>query len=282
MIGQEKLIEVINNLNKFPRFSIVTGSKNSGRKTLVKKVIAKKIGAKIIEIGQKVDDIRELKNVAHTQNERIIYLISDADNMRIQAKDALLKLVEEPPRNTYVIITLLNNEKLTETLKSRAVEFIIGKYTEEEIDSYISKVIEEKNIEITDTELDLIKEVIYVPGEFEYLYNSNALEVFNFAEKVVENISIVNLSNALKIASSICLKETDTEGYDSILFFRFVINIYYKLLKEATDLKTRENYFKAIQKTYIVLNDFEISGIVRQYIVDNWILYLREIFNYDI
>ena len=44
--------------------------------------------------------------MAYKQTERIIYLIQNADKMSLNAKNSLLKLVEEPPQQAYIIMEL--------------------------------------------------------------------------------------------------------------------------------------------------------------------------------
>ena len=115
MIGQNKLkedfLQLIDN-GKFPGFVILVGPKGSGKKTLVKEAIIPNLTDGLWEeCGTKMDDIRELIKDAYTIHSTAVYFIPDADTMSINARNALLKVVEELPNNSYFIMTLedINN-----------------------------------------------------------------------------------------------------------------------------------------------------------------------------
>lgn len=99
MIGQERSLTKIDRMIEigFPRFSIICGETGSGKKTIAK-TIAKKLNAHLIISEIKVDNIREIIDLAYKQSEPTLYLIPDTDKMSNAAKNALLKVTEEPPR----------------------------------------------------------------------------------------------------------------------------------------------------------------------------------------
>ena len=72
-----------------------------------------------------VDDIREMIRIcskySYKGGNRVI-IIRDAENMTVQAQNSLLKILEEPPRNTYFLLTSSHPEQLLTTVKSRCRE----------------------------------------------------------------------------------------------------------------------------------------------------------------
>ena len=69
-----------------------------------------------------IDTIRELKKEAGFQvseGRRKVFLISQAEQMRPEAANALLKLLEEPPPNLLLILTTTNLHRLLPTVRSR-------------------------------------------------------------------------------------------------------------------------------------------------------------------
>ena len=50
-----------------------------------------------------------------------IYIIEDADTMTVQAQNALLKILEEPPAHACFILTCENRTQMLETIRSRCV-----------------------------------------------------------------------------------------------------------------------------------------------------------------
>jgi len=69
-----------------------------------------------------VSDIREVIKICnrHTFKSRNrVIIIPDAENMTIQAQNCLLKILEEPPLNTFFILTTSKPSDLLITIKSR-------------------------------------------------------------------------------------------------------------------------------------------------------------------
>ncbi|NIW78927.1 MAG: AAA family ATPase, partial [Calditrichae bacterium] len=69
-----------------------------------------------------IDTIRELKREARFklyEGKKKVFIISEADKMRVEAANALLKLLEEPPHNLMLILTTANIYKILPTIKSR-------------------------------------------------------------------------------------------------------------------------------------------------------------------
>ena len=83
----------------------------------------------LIEIGTDgkasvgVDAIRELRRDVHiypNDLERKIYIINDAHTMTVQAQNALLLTLEEPPAYAFILLLCENSALMLETIKSRA------------------------------------------------------------------------------------------------------------------------------------------------------------------
>lgn len=138
MIGQKNNIQTVIRwrCNKsVPRFIIIVGDKGSGRLTLTK-VILKMLGITgvISECG--IDAIRNVIECAYTLSSSTMYIFRDADNMSIAAKNALLKVIEEPPNNAYFVMTVQNIDGVLSTIKSRGTILKIEPYLREDLKSY--------------------------------------------------------------------------------------------------------------------------------------------------
>ncbi|MFI3226452.1 MAG: hypothetical protein R3Y09_03470 [Clostridia bacterium] len=69
-----------------------------------------------------VDEIRKLRKDAYilpNECEKKVYIIKKGQNMNVQAQNALLKTLEEPPRFVCFIIECENEQKLMDTILSR-------------------------------------------------------------------------------------------------------------------------------------------------------------------
>lgn len=70
--------------------------------------------------------------VVPNNGDRKIYLFTDADNIRIPAQNALLKLIEEPPDFAYYIFTAVSKDSFLSTILSRAVSLGVSPCSDEE------------------------------------------------------------------------------------------------------------------------------------------------------
>jgi len=72
-----------------------------------------------------VDQIRELKQgvlVVPNDSEKKAYIVREADTMNINAQNAFLRLLEEPPAHAVFILSTTNPAALLPTVRSRCIE----------------------------------------------------------------------------------------------------------------------------------------------------------------
>lgn len=265
MIGQEKLLSDIKALiekKKYPRFSILVGVKGSGKKTLAHE-IAKMMNMYAVQASDvKVDTVRQLIADAYKLPYEYMYIIPDTDNMSTAAKNALLKVTEEPPNNAYIIMTAQDENNILGTIKSRGTIFHMGSYTSEEIAEYA-------NCENID-DLEIITSVCEVPGDVDIVKSMDPVKFYSYAEAVVENIAETSGANSFKIAEKINLKD-DTTKYDLALFWRTFMLVCLSKMKDAP-LK----YAEGVKITSKYVQQLNVTGINKSSLFDSWILDVRE------
>ncbi len=77
---------------------------------------------KMISISQ-IREIGLLLSAKPNEAKKRMVLIKDADKMNVQAQNALLKMLEEPPKNTFFILTATHTPPLLPTILSRCRQF---------------------------------------------------------------------------------------------------------------------------------------------------------------
>lgn len=267
MIGQQKLLNLINRLveNGFPGFSIICGPSGSGKK-LIAKQIAAKLNAPLITCGIKVDEVREIINLAYKQSEPTIYFFPNCDKMSSAAKNALLKVTEEPPRKSYFIMTLRDINNTLNTLKSRGQVFNLDLYSPMELLKYANR----QGYKLTEEEIRIIQNICMVPGDVDLLVHYEIINFYNFVNTVIDNIGIVNGANAFKIGQKLKYKE-EGEGWDIFLFIRTLMFLYNERMLKNPQKKYIE-CLRVISKYSIQLQN---SSINKQATIDMMILELR-------
>lgn len=276
MIGQRNLLKLINtmiNENTFPRFSVIQGVDGSG-KNLIVQHISIYMNYGLIEMDNTVDSVRSAMEQAYRTTVPIIFYFRNADTMSQSARNALLKVTEEPPNNAYFILTVVNLDSLTDTIRSRANVFYMEPYTHYELNEYLAPY---------DDGFDkkLALEVCETPGDIDLLYKNGAEKLYNFVEKVMDNIAEVSVANALKIANSIAFSETDENKFDLALFWKVVIMYYCNEFTadvknmSVEELRTKARIVMSTKECIDMIT--KTRGINKRNVFDIWILDVRDI-----
>lgn len=267
MIGQYNLQSQIKQFienGMFPRFSIFVGPKGSGKKTFVREVVIKEVTDGLYEeCGIKVEDVRNLIADAYKIHSTAVYFIPDADNMSNAAKNALLKVTEEPPNNAYFIMTLEDENNTLETIRSRGTVFHMDRYTPAEIRKYCRSG---ENLWQPELE-EIVVSLADTPGDVNILGKSDVREFYDYVQLVVDNIAEVSLANAFKIPSKVTLKE-DAEGYDLRLFWKAFMKVSFDVGR-----------YNGIYATSKYLQKLRVKGINRSMLMDNWVLEIRKLWS---
>lgn len=269
MIGQKRIqseLMQLSDANKFPRFSIITGSCGSGKKTLCRLIGSKMFGIIVMIPDIKVETIRNMILNSYKVTTPTLYVIPDADAMSLGAKNSLLKVTEEPPNNAYFIMTLENIDNTLPTIKSRAFCFYLDPYSEQELDFYYETVSSKM------PHLKIMHKLAETPGEINYLMQAGPDKFLEYVEKVVDNIAVVNGSNAFKIAKDISLKDSDA-GYDLRMFWKSFSIVCFDRYKEDPDQK----YADGIALTNKFMRKLTIKSINKTMLFDAWILAIRRL-----
>ena len=280
MIGQTTIrrdLGIFIGKDTFPRFSIITGMKGSGKKTLIKEFICPQL--KELDIGKytvpdvKIESIRDMIHLAYKLSD-MLFIIPDADTMSNGAKNALLKVVEEPPRNNYFIMTLEDINNTLSTIHSRAQVFSMDLYTKDELRQYyISRPA------INMDEMDLCVEIADTPWDISTLIAMEPTTFYEYTQLVVDNICKTSGANSFKIADKVAIKDI-SEGYDLRLFWKAFIRECNDracgYFENKEDSKGMEYLFRS-RETSRTLSKLNIKGINRQMLFDRWILSIREL-----
>lgn len=277
MIGQSNLLKIIDEqimMDEFPRFSIIIGPEGSGKKTLAK-AMAFALESRCNFIEPKIDAVREMIKECYTINNTMVYVIADADNMSISAKNAMLKICEETPKKAYIIMTVCDESSLLDTIKSRASIYHMSPYTPAELLDYarLSKG------NLSNAGELIVQDLCETPGDVNKLYAVGVEAFYKFVEKVVDNIAEVSTANALKILDSIDTKGNDEDKYDMILFLRAFKAVCGKEMRKAVAQNDVEGqlYFSAgIKVASNTLSKMNITGINKGALFDMFILEIRK------
>ncbi len=176
---------------------------------------------KNIDINQIREIIVKLTKTSFNNKERFI-IIDNIEILNISSINALLKILEEPPINTYFI--LINNDRfILPTLKSRCINFKISLDHKTSI-SVINKILDDDIMKFINK--DLINYYL-TPGQIYYL--------IKFFKLQNHDLKDYDLKSFLKLVIKDNLYKKDTLIKDMIFeFFEFYFRTKLKLTKFST------------------------------------------------
>ena len=142
----------------------------------------------IIRVDElKIDDVKTIKDLAYIAEKNKKIILIAAEKYSGVSQNALLKLLEEPPKNIDFILLAKSKYALLDTIKSRLImqNKIYNKEIRSDID--ISSITNEKILEVLQQDLDNreIKAFIYKILKEKNL-NEEQMEILSNAIKMIE------------------------------------------------------------------------------------------------
>lgn len=143
-----------------PNAVCILGPQGSGKQSLAAHIAARFLKVEANELAMhpyflhinpegdsiSIDEIRALQQylklkVPSVNSEGInrVVIIEDSGRMRHEAQNALLKTLEEPPKDTCILMTIAGSEALLPTITSRMQELIVLPVSLKEAQSYFGK-----------------------------------------------------------------------------------------------------------------------------------------------
>ena len=160
-----------------------------------------------------IDDIRALREESAftpAQAKFRVYIIDEVHMLTIEAFNALLKTLEEPPEHIVFILATTEVQKLPSTILSRCQRFDFRRISVDSIVSRLKYVAEKEHVTIDDSAAMLIARI--ADGGMR-----DALSIFDRCLSISENVDTAVVSDAAGIMSkdylftlSYAFKEKDT------------------------------------------------------------------------
>ncbi len=186
--------------------------------------ISEGISPNVIEIDaasnngvDEIRDIREKSKFLPAGARYKIYIIDEVHMLSTSAFNALLKILEEPPKHVIFILATTEPHKIIPTILSRCQRYDFHSFTKDEIKKTLKTACERENIEISEEALDAIS--INAEGGMRDAYSILdqviALSGVNITEDDVNNITgsmgvkktldLVNLIEKKDISSALTI-----------------------------------------------------------------------------
>lgn len=277
LIGQTRLKETLcrqAQAGTLPAFTILVGDKGQGKDTALQWLF-NKYGCTVITTGTKIDDVRDMIEKTKSLSSQVIYYIPEADSMSVGAKNSLLKITEEPPKNLRIVMTLESDGSTLPTIKSRAQVLYMEPYKIDELKEYCQTY-----HKISENDMERVLEVAHSPGQIDKLLSIGFNDFYDFVEKVYDNLWNVSTGNSFKISNQLAFKP-DEEGYPVELFLEIFKLVCVDEMKSAAyekdDLTSFKFLYNCTTTTVRTLGKMRYRGVSKKALFDIWLLDIKQL-----
>lgn len=188
VVGQDHIVKTLINQIKFDKIShayLFTGSRGTG-KTSIAKIFARAINCTNLKDGSPcgecdvckslegtnidvleidaasnngVDEIRELREKVKyppVVGRYKVYIIDEVHMLSISAFNALLKTLEEPPKQTVFVLATTEVHKLPATILSRCIRFDFKLVPLDILTNHLNNILTKEGVKFEDTAVNVI------------------------------------------------------------------------------------------------------------------------------
>lgn len=271
ILGQDSLLRYIDSftLNTFPHTVLLTGMPGSG-KHIVSKYIANHLNLELRDLSDSLS--LDLLEEIYLSVQPRLFLI-DASALKENQQNMILKFLEEPNSNVYIILLATSKEILLPTVTNRCIEFKLQPYPKDILRIYMNTL---------DLKNDSILDICETPGDINEFSSINYSELQSLALKLIHNISKASYANTLtllnkvkfRVPKSSVKKSDDSNKFNLFLLARLILKLTFQ-----ANLKDDNNwYFDVYRITNIfyknLIESLKNTGLDQKYIFLNFLISL--------
>lgn len=315
VVGQEHIVEILKNQiknNNIGHAYLFSGIRGTGKTSCAKifaravnclnpkdgnpcnecencKMILEDRALEVVEMdaasNRRIDDIREIKEKVIYPPQIVkykVYIIDEAHMITNEGFNALLKILEEPPKHLIFILATTEIDKLPETIISRCQRFEFKRIDSKSIVKNIKEILENLNIKMQTEAINLIAEL-----------SSGAMrDALSLLDSVIacgkKEITIEDINSSLGLVNLNSLFDFSNAILDNSK--EKAIEIYRKLVNDGKNpyniivdfIKHFRNILlvKSIDKNLTDLNDIQYSkyyDCCKNFSIENLVYILEEL-----
>lgn len=259
ILGQDKILKFIDRhtLTTLPRTIMLEGLSGSG-KHIICNHLAEKFGLVLEDISESLtyEKIEEIT----LRVEPVIYIIN-AEKLTTRTENTILKFLEEPLKNAFVVILTTSRYNLIATIRNRCYILTLDTYNKEQLKLFISNV-DNENIILT---------ICKTPGDVIKMQSHPIQDMLDLGIKIFDKIGIASFANTLTLSNNIAFKN-EKDKYDFNIFMRALVYI--------SKMRVINNEVNAVLE-YKLTNDYYNRAITKNVdkkaLFENYLLTLKQV-----
>ncbi|MBU3182016.1 DNA polymerase III subunit delta' [Clostridium psychrophilum] len=193
------------------------------------------------------------------EGDKKVIIIYDAHKMTVQAQNAFLKTIEEPPKNVTILLLCENLEVILDTIKSRCQIHKLKSLKADEMKEFL-------NINYSELSLDEIKVIVAfsdgIPGKAEkFIEDSNFKDIRDITLEILLNLNKVKTEEIIKYEKKL---SNQKEKFEEILttFLSYIRDtIIYKEIEEE-NLIINIDKLPSIKELANIFSFNKLNGII--------------------
>ena len=215
LVGQTKLYYKLDktSLDTFPRSLLLIGPKGCGKHSFCNE-IGRTFNLLVDDITKELN--QETIEEIYQRVEPYLYYI-DCNQITVKSQNVILKFIEEPLKNSYVILGADSTNSLLPTVLNRCEKWFFKSYSKELLNTFIPK-------ECPEDKREFILQLAETPGQVKQLFDMNVQGLVGLAQKIVEKLSVASLSNTLTITDKVAFKD-EQDKFNCNFFMRALTNV---------------------------------------------------------
>lgn len=231
------------------------------------KILSKKKDRATIGVAA-VKEFREDMFLSATESEHKIYIIDDAECMTPEAQNALLKVLEEPPKAVTIILLAKECDRILTTIKSRAQYVAMSRFEDQELAERVlsecsgARLLKNSN---PDKFMSLIMSADGRLGVAKELFTKRISD--NVEEEREDIIRLIRASGLKSSYTEIysAIKQLPTKRVDLSSFFEKLMNAVRDLLVTKYDKNARTVFFTSCEEAERLCGDISAKKLVSIY-----------------
>ena len=262
IVGQEKICQTIDKLtmDTFPRTLLLLGEYGSGRHTIIK-YIQNKFGCEVEDISTKLT-----LEYIETINQRVapmIYIIN-AKELTIKNENVILKFLEEPLKNAFVVVLSESKHSIIPTILNRCQVWEMATYTPNFLKTFINDLT---------VDGEMLLKVANTPGKVIEYQTYPINDMVDLAHKIFSNIGRANIANVLTLSRFIAFKN-EKDKFDFNLFLDILLLVSRELCNQNNAC-----FIQAYLLTSKLNNNKYIFNVDKKALFENYLIELKILTN---
>ncbi len=188
-----------------------------------------------------------------------IYIIPEAEKMTVQAQNAILKTIEEPPEYAIIILLTTNEQHFLDTIRSRCVILPMKPVPDSQVKAYLME-----HIQIPDYQADIC--VAFAQGNIGKAVRLASSEDFDAIKSsalhLIKNAGKMEFGEIVEAVKGIQEFKLSIQDYLDILALWYRDMVYFKATRDVNAIVFKDQ-IRSIQETVNVCSYEGIDEVMK-------------------